>query len=554
MTNFKIIKRLLKLIGKFINVLILAVINGAVGFLCGTAITVLGAIGLAKILGTQINMSYELIVILIITSGVLRGILRYFEQYSNHYIAFKILAIIRNHVYKALKRLAPAKLDTKQKGDIISTVTSDIEMLEVFYAHTMSPVLIAILTQTITLLFIGFVSSWYLALVALIGYFILGIFVPKISSNKLSEDGYQYRTKLGSFNAYYLDSIKGIKEISLNNQNKERLENVNKRSDELINYTTKLNKGISKNEAFSTFLVSLFTLLTFVLGIILVKFNGLDIGLMIIGVVAVMGSFGPVLALADLPRSLNQTFASAKRVFKILDEKPVVEKNLTGAQFEYENLEVESVFFKYLEDTSYVIEDLSLKLENQEIVGIIGPSGCGKSTLLKLLIRIWPQEKGNITYNDLEIGLIKTESLLNNVTMISQNTYLFNDTILNNLLIANEGATQEEVYEACKKASIHDFIISLENGYNHVIVNNGDNVSSGQKQRIGLARAFLRKSRLILLDEPTSSVDAINEGIILKSLSENKDKTIIIVSHRKSTMNICDTKYNFEKGRLGVVK
>lgn len=550
MSNFKIIKRLLKLIGKFINVLILAVINGAVGFLCGGAITILGAVGLAKILGSPINMSYELIIGLIIASGILRGVLRYFEQYSNHYIAFKILAIIRHHVYNALKRLAPAKLDTKQKGDIISTVTSDIEMLEVFYAHTMSPVLIALLTQSVVLLFIGLVSSWYLTIVALIGYIILGVVIPKVASNKLSEDGLNYRTKLGSFNAYYLDSIKGIKEISLNNQNDKRVEEVNIKSDELISYTTKLNKGISKNEAFSTLIVSLFTLIAFAVGILLVRLNNLDIGLMIIGVVAVMGSFGPVLALADLPRSLNQAFASAKRVFAILDEEPIVHKNLSGNEFEYKNLKVENVYFKYLTDSPYTIKDLSLKVDSKKIVGIIGPSGCGKSTLLKLLVRTWPHEKGTINYNDLAIDQIKTESLLNSVTMISQSTYLFNDTILNNLLMANPYASIDEVYKACKNASIHDFIMTLENGYDHVILDNGDNISSGQKQRIGLARAFLRNSNLILLDEPTSNVDAINEGIILKSLLNNEEKTIVLVSHRKSTMNICDTIYNFEEGKL----
>lgn len=414
----------------------------------------------------------------------------------------------------------------------------------------MSPVLIAIITQVTILLFIGFISSWYLALVALFGYIFLGIIVPKIASNKLNEDGLNYRNKLGSFNAYYLDSIKGIKEISLNNQNEERLEKVNTKSEELISYTTKLNKGISKNEALQTLMVSFFTLISFLVGILLVRFNNLDIGLMIIGVVAVMGSFGPVLALADLPRSLNQTFASAKRVFAILDEEPVVNKNLLGNKFEYENLEVENLYFKYLDETPYVIKNLSFQVNNKNIVGIIGPSGSGKSTLLKLLIRIWPSEKGEITYNNLNIESIKTESLLNNVTMISQSTYLFNDTILNNLLMSNPSATFNEVYEASKKASIHDFIMTLENGYNHIIINNGDNISSGQKQRIGLARAFLRKSNIILLDEPTSNVDAINEGIILKSLSINRDETIILVSHRKSTMNICDTIYSFENGRL----
>ena len=297
-------------------------------------------------------------------------------------------------------------------------------------------------------------------------------------------------------------------------------------------------------------MVSFFTLISFLVGILLVRFNNLDIGLMIIGVVAVMGSFGPVLALADLPRSLNQTFASAKRVFAILDEEPVVNKNLLGNEFEYENLEVENLYFKYLDETPYVIKNLSFQVNNKNIVGIIGPSGSGKSTLLKLLIRIWPSEKGEITYNNLNIESIKTESLLNNVTMISQSTYLFNDTILNNLLMSNPSATLDEVYEASKKASIHDFIMTLENGYNHIIINNGDNISSGQKQRIGLARAFLRKSNIILLDEPTSNVDAINEGIILKSLSINRDETIILVSHRKSTMNICDTIYSFENGRL----
>ena len=546
----KIMASLILLLGSLSYIMILAVINGSVGFVCAMGVTVFGAVGVAKALGEAIALSYGWIIGLTIGCGVLRGLLRYFEQYSNHYIAFRLLAVLRDKIFGALRVLCPAKLESKQKGSIIAMITSDIETLEVFYAHTISPICIAVLVSTAVFLFVGFVSSWYLALVALVGFLTIGIVVPLISSGKLKESGVKYRAEFASFSAYFLDSIKGIKDIVLNNAGEEREKEVNKRSDGLLKETKKMKHNITRAGSAIELTVSVFVLITLAVGILLVKKDMLPLGRMIIGMVTVFSSFGPVIAVGSLPGNLTQTFASGDRVLNLLAEKPAVEEVKNGKDFDYENLDVKDLSFSYDGQTE-VLKDIKMHAEKGEIIGIVGESGCGKSTFLKLLLRFWERSGGEINYDDIDIDKINTDSLLKNVTMVSQSTYLFEETIEDNLRIAKPDATREEIENACKMASIHDFIMTLPDGYKTQVGALGDNLSAGEKQRIGLARAFLRGSELILLDEPTSNVDSINEGIILKALKEQKNKkSIILVSHRESTMAIADRIYKVKEGRM----
>ena len=549
-SGLKIMASLITLLGSLAYIMILAVINGSVGFICAMGVTLMGAVGIAKALGESIALSYGTIIFLAIACGVLRGILRYFEQYSNHYIAFRLLAVLRDKIFAALRVLCPAKLESKQKGAIIAMITSDIETLEVFYAHTISPICIAVLVSVCVVGFVGTVSSWWLALVALIGFVTVGIIVPMIASGKLKESGVRYRAEFASFNAYFLDSIKGIKDIVLNNAGKEREKEVNKRSDILLAETKNMKCDITKAAAATELCVSLFIIITLAVGILLVAKDALSVGKMIIGVVAVFGSFGPVIAISALPGNLTQTFASGDRVLNLLAETPAVTSVENGESVEFNNLTVKDLSFSYDGNTN-VLSDICMHAKKGEIIGIVGESGCGKSTFLKLLLRFWQKDKGQICYNGIDIDQIKSESLLENVTMVSQVTYLFDETIEDNLRIAKPDATQSELEDACKMASVHDFIISLPQGYKTRVGALGDHLSAGEKQRIGLARAFLRGSELILLDEPTSNVDSINEGIILKALKEQKQKkSIILVSHRESTMAIADRVYRVVGGRM----
>lgn len=545
--GLKIMASLIVLLGSLSYIMLLAIINGTLGFLCAMGVTIFGSIGVAKFLGETINMSYGLIISLTIGCGVLRGALRYLEQYSNHFIAFKLLAALRDKIFKALRALAPAKLEGREKGGIISMITSDIETLEVFYAHTISPICIALIVETLVLLYVGFISSFYLSLAALVSYIIIGIILPIISSKLLSDTGVRYRKSFASFNSYYLDSIKGVNDIVLNNAMDDRNKEVNSKSDELLAETKKLKHKSGITEAISYAFVSLSLIAVLILGLYLSDKNIITIPKMIMGLVAIFGSYGPVIALSALPQNLTQTFASGDRVLDLLEEKPVVREIKDGKNFSFLDLKVNNLSFKY--DEASVLNNVNLEVKRGQIVALVGPSGCGKSTLLKLLLRFYETNSGDILYNNISINDINTSSLLDNVTLVSQQTYLFDDTIKENIKIAKYDATDEEIIEAAKKASIHEFIESLPDKYDTKVGQLGDNLSAGEKQRIGLARAFLSNAPLILLDEPTSNVDSINEGIILKSLKDQKEnKSIILVSHRESTTAIADRIYRIKDG------
>ena len=549
-SNSRLILRLISVIGSLFYVMILAVLNGSLGFLTSMGVVFFGSCGIAKNIDPlSVNMPFWLIYFLIISLGIIRGVLRYFEQYSNHYIAFKLLSKLRSKIFDSLRRLAPTKLETKEKGNLISMLTSDIETLEVFYAHTLSPVLIAFTVSIIVILVSGFLFSWYFSLVGFIGYIIIGVVVPFSLAKSLKKEGSTYREEVSNFSGYYLDSVKGIREIVLNQKQKERIDEIDKRSLSLSAKTKKIQKKSGLSQGISEMAVSSIILFTILTAVGLFFLNKITLSKAIMGSILILSSFGPVIALAALPGALVHTFPSAKRYINLIDEKPIVEKIYDKNDFDFKKLEVKDLVFGY--DEKNIIEGLSLNLEVNKIISIVGKSGSGKSTLLKLLLRIFKKKEGQIKYNGIDIEEINTDSLYDNISFVNQNVYLFDKTIKENIKIAKLEATDEEVINAAKKASIHDFIMSLDKGYDTVVQQLGDNLSSGEKQRIGLARAFLKDSPCIFLDEPTSNVDAINEGIILKSLLNNKkDKAIIIVSHRLSTVEIADEIYEFKNKKL----
>lgn len=550
-SGVSIMARLILLLGRLSAVMVLAVLNGTVGFLCAMGVTLSGAAGIAKALGEPIPLTYSALAVLAVSCGVARGLLRYGEQYTNHYIAFRLLAVLRDKIFGALRQLCPAKLESRQKGAIIAMITADIETLEVFYAHTISPICIAVLVSGGVAAFVWWVAGPWLALTAVVGYLVIGILAPVISSGRLKPAGVRYRAAFSDFNAFFLDSIRGIRDIVLHNAGEVRRAEVRRRSGELLEETKKMKHETTRAAAGTELMVSLFLLLSLAVGILLVAQEQLSPGRMILGVTAVFGSFGPVLAISALPGNLTQTFAAGDRVLDLLAEYPAVRPVENGVSLKpVQTLQVADLCFGY-DSERPILSGVSLHACRGEIVGIVGPSGCGKSTLLKLLLRFWQKDGGTIAYNGADIDTIDTGSLLDQVTMVSQTTYLFDETIEENLRIARPDATREEIETACRMASVHDLILTLPDGYQTRVGTLGDNLSAGEKQRIGLARAFLRGSSVILLDEPTSNVDSINEGIILRALKEQKqDKCILLVSHRESTMAIADRVYRVEGGVL----
>lgn len=546
--GLKVMYKLIGLVLPLVHVMIAAITMGVIGFLTAIFIIVLGGVGLLNILGFATALSLKQVIIGIVICAVLRGILRYAEQGSNHYIAFKLLALIRHKVFIKLRKLAPAKLEGKDKGNLISIITTDTELLEVFYAHTISPIIIAFITSVIMTIFIGSYNI-FLGAISLVAYFIVGVIIPVWSSNQGDETGQQYRDELGDLNSYFLSSIRGINDIIQYGVGKERLDEINRRTDELETKQKFLLKQEGSNRAVTDTAILLCSMVMLFAGCILYNKGQVDFTQVIIPLIALMSSFGPVVAISNLSNNLFHTIAAGNRVLDLLEEEPAVEEVSGKETVEFADMKLENVSFAY--DDEVILEDFNMEIKKNTIIGIYGKSGCGKSTLLKLLMRFWEVNNGAITIGGKNINEINTSDLRKMQSFVTQDTYLFNDTIANNIGIAKENATMEEIIAAAKKASIHDFIMSLPKGYDSKVGELGGNLSGGEKQRIGIARAFLHDAPMILLDEPTSNLDSLNEGIILKSLMESKEnKTIIIVSHRKSTMNIADVVLDVEKNSL----
>mgnify|MGYP004514538297 FL=1 len=542
-SNLNIMTRLVGLVKPLTGYMLIAVVMGVLGNLRATFITIFGAYGLLNVIGYDVSLSLKTIFICLVFFALIRGFLRYAEQSCNHFIAFKLLALIRDKVFGAMRRLCPAKLEVKDKGNLISIITSDIELLEVFYAHTLSPICIALIFYTIMICFISSFSKTA-AVLALFGYICVGVLIPVLTSKLSNDNGPQFRRQSGELSSFILDSLRGLSEILQYGMGNSRLNEINEKTDEIAFIEKKMKDLTSLNTAISSLVI-----LSFDIAMLLTTASTGDLRCCLISTVAFMSSFGPATSLAALGSTLQNTFAAGNRVLDILDEDPIVE-DITGKPVtNFSGAKAEDVSFSYGDEM--ILQNISVEMPQNRIIGITGKSGSGKSTFLKLLMRFWQTDSGRISISEKDINEINTDDLRDMESYMTQETHLFHDTIKNNMKIAKLDATDEEIISACKKASVHNFIMSLPNGYETKISELGGNLSGGEKQRLGLARAFLHNGSLILLDEPTSNLDSLNEAVILKSLySERKDKTIVLVSHRKSTMGIADTVYSMEKGRM----
>lgn len=550
-SGFKVMSKLIGLVKPLTFFMILAITMGLIGHLCASSITVLGSIAVSNLLGVEIPLSLTVTLVILVVFAALRGILRYAEQGCNHFIAFKILAIIRDKVFVALRKLCPAKLENKDKGNLISVITSDTELLEVFYAHTISPIAIEILYCLIICVFLYTISPYY-ALVAFLAHLSIGVIIPLIISKKSGNDGQQFRDKSGNISSYMLDSLRGLNEIIQYSCGKKRLEKLNDLTTDISKDEEKLKNKAGLNVAITNTFILIFDFIMLFVSIILFanKAGGVtQISDVIIPVVTLISSFGPAVALANLGSTLQSTFAAGNRILDILEEEPVTEEIENKENVEFNGAKAQNVSFSY--GNEEVLKNLSIDIPKDKIIGIIGKSGSGKSTLLKLFMRFWATKQGEISISNKNVNDINTSNLRDMESFVTQETQLFKDSIKNNIKIAKIDATDDEIIAACKKASIHDFIMSLPQGYDTNVGELGDTLSGGEKQRIGLARAFLHDAPFILLDEPTSNLDSINEAVILKSLKEETDKkTVLLVSHRKSTMKIADEVYSVENGRM----
>ena len=547
--GFVVMGHLLKLVTPLAHIMAFTITMGTLGFLAAIFIMVLGAMGLVNLLNFDTHLSFSGILTALIVLAVARGALRYLEQMSGHYIAFKLLALLRDKVFSSLRRLAFVKLQDKQAGQLVSLVTNDIELLEVFYAHTIAPIMIAFFTSAILLLVFGHLSGWFV-IVALAAYLTVGVILPIITTKLAREDGRRYRELVGEMNDFFLDSVRGMKEIQLFGYAKQRLDEIQQRSQKIDTAFERIKDQEAKVRVYTEVAVSAFNIIMLFTGLILFSLDKIDFSAFLIGVILLMSSYGPVIALSNLSSNLLQTLASGERVLSLLAEEPELKDVESAVDLkEVSRIDVENVNFAYGEEQ--ILSDVSLSVKKGEILGIHGRSGSGKSTLLKLLMRFYDPKSGSIKINGEILPNINTRSLRDNMAYITQQTYIFNETIEENIRLARRDATLEEIMEAAKKASIHDFILSLPEGYQTKMTELGGNLSDGEKQRIGIARAFLHNAPIILLDEPTSNLDSLNEAMILKSLLNVKaEKLIILVSHRQSTMAICDQVIGIENGRM----
>ena len=533
-----VMAKLIVLVKPLLPVMLLAIVLGVAGFLCAIFLTVFASgelVALAKKTSGHIPFSFLIIL------AVARGLLHYGEQYCNHFIAFKLLAIIRHKVFAALRRLCPAKLEGRDKGNLISVITSDIELLEVFYAHTISPVAIALIVSIIMCVFLGKIYIWA-GFLAAAAYLTVGFLIPLINSRLGSGKGFEFRNEFGELNSFVLASLRGLDETIQYDYGKTRKNRIEEKSLELGRLQGRLNKYEALQRAFTTGAILFFGTGAFFLLYAAFTKNLIDFSGLVTGTVAMMGSFGPVVALSNLSNNLNQTIASGNRVLNLLEEKPLVEEVSDEKSVSFEGAEAHNLSFAY--DEKEILKDFNAAFPKGKMIGIHGPSGCGKSTLLKLFMRFWDSDKGEILISGKNVKNLNTENLCSMISYITQETYIFNGTIAENISLGADCFTIEEIEGAAKKASLHEFIISLPHGYNTKTGELGSSLSGGERQRIGLARAFLYDAKFMLLDEPTSNLDSLNEAVILKSLKDEKDKdrdkTMVMVSHRKSTLASVD--------------
>ncbi len=550
-SNPSIMVRLIGLTKPLLPVMGLAIVMGVAGFAAAIFLTVVAAYALLGIFDAQGGLALVTSIGVLAVCGIIRGPLRYGEQLCNHYLAFKILALVRDRIFRQLRRLAPAKLESRDKGDLVSLATSDIELLEVYYAHTLSPAAIALIVSLGMTAFI-WVYSPVLAMVALASYVLVGVCVPCAASKVSGEGGRDVRDFIGTMNSFVLESLRGLTETLQFGHETERALELSERMEAL----ERAERTLKGRAAFSLSLVGAIVVacdLVMVLAAAgLVYAGSIDFGAAFLSIAALMSSFGPVIAVANLGSTLQQTLASGARVLDLLEEKPEtydVESSDAAQAFTFSGAAARDVAFSYRKEQ--VLEDVNLLVPKGSVVQIAGRSGSGKSTLLKLFMRFWDVDAGAIEVSDIDIRRIATKSLRENESFMTQDTHLFLGTIRDNIALACADASDKEIEEAVHKAALSSFVQRLPQGLDTPVGELGDALSGGERQRIGLARMFLHDAPFMLLDEPTSNLDALNEAAVLRALANNRgEKTIVLVSHRASTAAVADFCYSLERGRL----
>ncbi|EDH0917297.1 amino acid ABC transporter ATP-binding/permease protein [Listeria monocytogenes] len=543
MSEWTVIRWLLKFVKPLRGKMILAILLGIISNLSVILISLIGAYGILAVILAQPQNPYKWLFVMV-GCGVLRGVARYLEQYLNHDIAFRLLAIIRARIFSTLRKLGPARLSGKKSGDLITAITSDVEALEVFFAHTISPVFIALGTTIVTVGFLGMYDTG-LALILLLGQILVGVVLPIISYKRNKKIGTAYQTEFVGLNQAVMENIASLQDIFQFKLGEARLANLTDRGEKLNKqYQKRLRQGSELQILGEWVLIGTATLI-----LVLGSFWQLPLETILIGTVLSLSSFGSVLALNALGTALLTTFASGKRLYALTEEKPVVTFNGPLELTDFESAELNKVRFSH-DGKQAILSELSLDLPRGKWLGIGGESGSGKSTLVKLLMRYWDPD-GEVNLNNQPLPKITESSLHQIEGVMEQSTFLFEDTIGNNIRLGKKAATLDEVKEAARKAAINKWIETLPEGYDTKIGGQARNLSDGERQRIGLARLFLHDAPLLLLDEPTSNLDYINEQAILNTLrSEIQDKTVLVISHRKTTLDLAEEQWLLENGVL----
>ena len=541
-----LIRWLLSFTKPFKGKMSLAILLGIISNLAVVAIPVISTLTLLRLIdGAKVNLI--LILVVLIACGIVRGVARYLEQYQNHDIAFSLLAHIRERIFAALRTIGPARLTGKNSGELITSISTDVEALEVFFAHTISPVFIALGTTLVTFVFLaGFDLG--LAFLLLIGQILIGVIIPYISYRRNLQIGDDYKKAFVQVSQTIMENANSLKDIAQFHLEKTRLTKL-KADSKVLNHENRrrIFQGNSL-QLLSELVVIGTTLCVFYFG----SSRGLSMDTIVVSVVLSLSSFGPVLALGNLGNALLTTFSSGRRLYQLVHEEPFVEfEESTNSVDAVEKLQANEVAFRYPNTEKMVLEQISFDLKKGQSIGISGESGSGKSTLLKLLMRYWDPNSGKLMINDAPLASLKEEALHHLEGVMEQPTFLFEDTIANNISLKRDDVSQAEIEEAAKDAAIHDWILSLPEGYETQLSKLSRTISDGERQRIGLARLLVYDAPLILLDEPTSNLDYVNEQAILATFKEKlQDKTMILVSHRESTLKIAEKKLHMENGQL----
>lgn len=541
-----LIRWLLSFTKPFKGKMSLAILLGIISNLAVVAIPVISTLTLLRLIdGAKVNLI--LILVVLIACGIVRGVARYLEQYQNHDIAFSLLAHIRERIFAALRTIGPARLTGKNSGELITSISTDVEALEVFFAHTISPVFIALGTSLVTFVFLASFDLG-LAFLLLIGQFLIGVIIPYISYRRNLQIGDDYKKAFVQVSQTIMENANSLKDIAQFHLEKTRLTKL-KADSNVLNHENRrrIFQGNSL-QLLSELVVIGTTLCVFYFG----SSRGLSMDTIVVSVVLSLSSFGPVFALGNLGNALLTTFSSGRRLYQLVHEEPFVEfEESTNSVDAVEKLQANEVAFRYPNTEKTVLEQISFEMKKGQSIGISGESGSGKSTLLKLLMRYWDPNSGKLMINNSPLASLKEDALHHLEGVMEQSTFLFEDTIANNISLKRDDVSQAEIEEAAKDAAIHDWILSLPEGYETQLSKLSRIISDGERQRIGLARLLVYDAPLILLDEPTSNLDYVNEQAILATFKEKlQDKTMILVSHRESTLKIAEKKLHMENGRL----